>query len=564
MISTIASIYNILTTPKQYIIPEYQRNYSWTRQQWDRLWNDLISFIPHTKLNPPRDYFFGSIVRYNKNSFVPVSECWIIDGQQRITTMIILLIALRDFSSTPIPGLDNCIINHGGNVDLYNKLLPKKNDRAELNDLIKGVTCSTCGRIKKAYDFFAEKIKSLPKQISPNDIFMSLGYLKIVDIEIQNEDPQVIFETLNSTGKDLSPTDKIRNFIMMGLTQNDREKLLTDFWDKLDNAFSAIPSYEDEIDGFMWRYLVFKCKYKIKWENLYEEFRKYVSEQKQQGITIFNICDDILEYAQYYIQFLDPQKCITAEKEYFEDLLSLEQRTQYPFLLQLKENGATLTDRCEIIKLIVSYFVRRMFCGISGQGTNNLFIKLLSNIKKGNELNDFKNYFMHDATSQQRFPSDIEFENCWGTCELYRNNALYVLSKLEQKNSSYTISANKTITVEHIRPQTSYPPQWSVSVIDDAEIHHIGNLTLTANNTELGNRSFSDKKSLPKTTSNNGSFIVGYNASPYTYLMRDVLSENQWTKQEMDNRAQRFWTGVLDPKTNKILGILPKDIWPSI
>ena len=179
---------------------------------------------------------------------------------------------------------------------------------------------------------------------------------------------------------------------------------------------------------------------------------------------------------------------------------------------------------------------------------------------------DFKDYFKKDATWQQRFPSNKEFEAGWSTFELYRSNALYVLSKIEKKNSGYSIvaSGNHSITIEHIRPQTPTPPAWINSLTDDAEIHHIGNLTLTANNSELGNKSFVEKKTLPKTIANNGVVIVGYNASPYTYLMRDVLSETQWTKTEMDNRAYNLWNGITDASTGTIIGVLPKDIWPCI
>ena len=145
MISTIASVYNILTAPKQYIIPEYQRNYSWDEHQWKRLWNDLIAFVPKTKNSPVEDYFFGSIVRCPKNSFVPVSECWLIDGQQRTTTIIILLTALRDSTSTPIGGLDGCIKNMSGVGDLEKKLMPKKNDRETLHALIDGAPVSGNG-----------------------------------------------------------------------------------------------------------------------------------------------------------------------------------------------------------------------------------------------------------------------------------------------------------------------------------------------------------------------------------------------------------------------------------
>ena len=566
MISTIASIYNILTAPKQYIIPEYQRNYSWGESQWKRLWSDLISFIPKTKIVPAEEYFFGSIVRCPKNSFVPVSECWIIDGQQRTTTMIILLVALRDSMSFPIAGLDACIMNSSGVGSLAKKLLPKKNDRSELDDLINNASVSSNGRIKQAYDYFVSKIKVLPNTISANDIFSALGCLKMVDIEIQNEDPQVIFETLNSTGRDLSPTDKIRNFVMMGLTQTDREKLLTDFWDKLDVEFSTVPDYENKIDEFIWKYLIFKLRRKVKWEEMYEEFRLYIFNQKRNGKTIFDICDEILANAKYYVQFFDPAKCNTDEKEYFEDLLSLGQATQYPFLLLLREYNVSINDKCSILQLIVSYFVRRMFCGISNQGTNNLFIKLLSKIKKGSELADFKDYFKKDATWQQRFPTDKEFEVGWPRFELYRSNALYILSKIEKKNGGYSIAAsgNHNITIEHIRPQTPTPPAWATSLTDNAEIHHIGNLTLTANNSELGNKSFAEKKTLPKTVANNGVVIVGYNASPYTYLMRDVLSESQWTKTEMDNRAYKLWNGITDANSGTIIGVLPKDIWPYI
>lgn len=566
MISTIASVYNILTATKQYVIPEYQRNYSWGEAQWKRLWNDLIAFIPKTKSLPAEEYFFGSIVRCPKNSFVPVSECWLIDGQQRTTTMIILLVALRDSVTYPIAGLDACISNASGAGALSQKLLPKKNDRPEFNSLINKKTITTNGKIKQAYDFFIGKIKSLPNAIAPTDIFSAFGHLKMVDIEIQNEDPQVIFETLNSTGRDLSPTDKIRNFVMMGLTQTDREKLLEDFWDKLDVEFAGIQDYENKIDEFIWRYLIFKLRRKVKWEEMYEEFRQYVFSQKDKGKTIFDICDDILLNASYYVQFLAPQKCNTDEKEFFEDLLALGQSTQYTFLLLLNEYNVSMADKCSILQLIVSYFVRRMFCSISNQGTNNLFIKLLSKIRKGSELTDFKNYFKNEATWQQRFPADYEFEAGWPTFELYRSNALYVLRKLEEKNSGYAITAsgNQHITIEHIRPQTPTPPAWANSAIDDAEIHHIGNLTLTANNSELGNKSFADKKTLPKTMANNGIVIVGYDASPYTYLMRDVLSESKWTKTEMDARAKKLWLGVSNTATGGIIGILPKDIWPSI
>lgn len=308
MDATKGNIYAILNGNKQFLIPVYQRFYSWDIEQCQRLWNDIV----HMQKNCKHGHFVGSIVNIAEQAMpTGVQKYMIIDGQQRMTTLTLLLIALRDYSlknpedtSINARRIDSMLLkNEYENGDERYKLLLTETDREILINLIeqKPISDGICSRLLTNHKYFAEQIEK--KLLQPVEVYESIGKLQIVNITLDRtlDDAQAIFESLNSTGKELSESDLVRNYILMGLETGEQTYVYEHFWRPMELLFD----YEKQnflMDKFFRDYLTMKQSRIPKVDRIYEEFKQY--HLNCEFGSIRELCQDLLTYAKYYTNMI--------------------------------------------------------------------------------------------------------------------------------------------------------------------------------------------------------------------------------------------------------------------
>ncbi len=497
---------------KSFIIPVYQRDYAWTRINCQKLWDDLVDL----KNNSRVDHFLGTVVTIG-NGF---QEYTVIDGQQRLTTISILLIALHTFIKSKEDKteeekvlseqiLDFLINKYSPEEDKRIRLKPNKQDKEDFENLFKNRNLENVNsNIVSNYNFFYEKIKS--EIISSQEIFDSFRKLKIVLIDLVRgqDDPQLIFESLNSTGVDLTAGDLIRNYILMDLQPADQEKLYKTYW-------IYIEKLTGNIAEFIRNYLILKTKTWVKKDDVYNIFKKYSLETYSRDRE--SVLKNLLYFAEIYswLVQINNHPNSTVNKQ-LKRLNKLEFTVSHPYLLDvfndLKNNAISEEIVKEILTLIESYAFRKILVDNSTQGLNKLFITLSKEIKKEETWKeDYVNilsYIILEKTVSQRFPNNEEFENSLLTKEVYRlqaKNRNFLLESLENYQSAYPVNVDE-LTVEHIMPQT-LTKKWKNNLGDGWQethkkyLHTLGNISLTAKNTELSNNTFEEKQLIDFQTS---------------------------------------------------------------
>ena len=357
------NIYEILNGNKQFLIPVYQRYYSWESEQCVRLWNDIVDMQNKNKTG----HFVGSIVNIAEQAMpTGVQKYMIIDGQQRITTLTLLLIALRDYAikhpeDTTINAkrIDNTLLkNEYESGDERYKLLLTETDRDVLVNLIeqKPIKSKEPSRIKTNHNYFLEQIEKMI--LAPAEVYESIGKLQIVNITLDRglDDAQAIFESLNSTGKELSESDLIRNYILMGLDAEDQNYVYEHLWRPMELLFD----YEKQdfvMDRFFRDYLTMKLARIPNKDRVYEEFKLY--HLNCEFSTVRDLCQDIYDFANYYTDMVFSRSDDKSLIEIYEDIRSLKMEVVYPFLLKVHHdanNGIISIDILkEIMKLCISY-----------------------------------------------------------------------------------------------------------------------------------------------------------------------------------------------------------------
>lgn len=536
----------ILPNKKQYCIPVFQRDYAWTAEQCQKLFEDIVLAYKLDRL-----HFCGSFVYAPLQSKNHIDYFIIIDGQQRFTTLYILLKALSDSARDEAD--KEALRKYLYNEDRFNrysideksklKLKPVKTDNDQLQLLMSGkldeMDKSKEGIIYHNYMLFMELIQNFLAEDPDNSVMMihdGIDSLICADIRLdQDDDAQEIFERINSTGIKLGLPDLIRNYVLM--TDEDQERLYEEYWLKTQELLS-----KSGLDSFFLDFLNFKLDGFTKESDAYTDFKHIYT---QGNYTNESMLQEILHYAQQYHTFYHGDDQLSPEINIaLSGLRQLNQTTVYLFLFQIFDDFEEgMIDQAElgrILKLLLNYSIRRLICEIGSNSLRGLYKTLYGRVFNRTENRD--HYydsivsFLLQLTSKDAIPSDTDFVIALKERNLYRKNALckYLLSAIENQGKEKVITDN--LSIEHIMPQNkNLSTAWQRMLGDDWELvkdrylHTLGNLTLTGYNSELGDRPFAEKKELLEEA---GTHI--------TVLYSDVKDQDVWNADAIEARAKRL------------------------
>ena len=494
---------------KSFVIPVYQRDYAWTIANCQKLWDDIVFM----KLGNKQSHFLGTIVTI-ANDF---QEYLVIDGQQRLTSTSLLLLALHNFlkskkNKSPIEAslaeqvLDFLINKYSQDQGKRIRLKPNKGDKDFYEQLYDGnVNNLVDSNINTNYNYFYKQIEK--NILTSVELFHLFQKLEIVLISLDRgvDDPQLIFESLNSTGVDLNDGDLIRNYILMDLPPQSQENLYASYWVKIENCVN-------DVAEFVRVFLMFRKQENVRKTNreIYGEFRKYCEDKfaKNPEKTL----SEMLEFAQIYSYFICTSKFPDAKIGVaLHRIFKLEATICYPYMLDLfydYKKGLVGGDIVlKVLTLIESYIFRKVIVDGSTQGLNKFFLTLSKDLKKDKNWQtkyiDIFCSILINRSFTQKFPTDEEFVLALQEKEVYKyqsKNRNLLLYSLENHNSAYKIDSDD-LTIEHIMPQ-SLTPQWKSklganwSEIHRKYLHTLGNLSLTAKNAELANSDFATKQKI--------------------------------------------------------------------
>jgi uncharacterized protein with ParB-like and HNH nuclease domain/predicted transport protein len=539
---------NFLHKANQFVIPIYQRNYSWDEKQCQQLWEDILRVGSNESIPL---HFVGSIVYvHSSQSTVAVSApLLVIDGQQRLTTLTILLEALARAlgENEPLDGFsekkirNKYLSNPDENDERHYKLLLSDTDKDSLMALIRGADLpkNHSLRIKENFEFFTEKLSD--KDTSIEQVCRGIAKLMIVDIALERdqENPQLIFESMNSTGKALSEADLIRNYILMGLEPTIQSSIYIDLWRPMELEFGQ-EAYGDQFDDFMRHFLTLKTGDIPRLSEVYEAFKEYSVKFFAEDGNVRDLVSDIRKYARYFVAMALDGESNPKLKPLFDDLFkSLNYSVAYPFLMEVysdfEEGIIEEKDFIEVIKLVESYVFRRSICQIPTNSMNKTFAEFTRHIVKSDYLSSLKGHF-YQLKSYRRFPSDAEFKSVLLYRDVYNYmHRSYLLRKLENFGKKEFVSV-ENYTIEHVLPQNpNLGIEWQNELgeawksIQERYLHTIGNLTLTGYNSEYSDRPFSEKKSMK------GGFLE----SPLK-LNKVIAAQEKWNETAILERANQI------------------------
>ncbi|GAA8356266.1 DUF262 and DUF1524 domain-containing protein [Helicobacter pylori] len=537
----------------QFVIPIYQRLYSWKKEQCEQLWDDIIKIGGNDKMN---GHFIGSIL-YVRVDDTHSSPLLIIDGQQRLTTITLLLIALRNRSSEEVEILEkfsrkkveSYLINSDKDGDKKFRLILSESDKDTLLSLIdkdKRKPSEPSSKIVENFKLFEEWVSNTDKL---ETIFKGLEKLMIVWIALKKEkdDPQLIFESMNSKGIELTQTDLIRNYIVMETEIEKQEDFYNQYWRAMEEDFKQSKKQskkEDLFNKFVRHYLTIKIGKIPNEKRVYGAFKDY---RQKKGIEIEDLLKDLQKYCGYFCQIAFKKEADKDLNKALSFLVDLEKDVVYPLLLELYSdysNGVlSKQDFIPIIALIESYLVRITVRG-STNGLNKLFASFAKHIQKDEYFESLKEHFGL-LKGGQRFPNDDEFRNLFITIEFYKKfkkKTKCFLERLEKFDTKEPVDTQKC-NIEHIMPQT-LDPEWekdlgeNFKAIHEKYLHTIGNLTLTGYNSEYRNKPFKEKRDMEN----------GFKQSPLrlNQSLKDleVFGEKEIKKRANDlaDRALKIWT----------------------
>lgn len=538
---------------KQFIIPVYQRNYDWKIEHCKQLFDDLV-FV---QKSGRKTHFFGSIVS-GQNTESLQSQYLIIDGQQRLTTVSLLLLALHNLleegkitaneSSLSERIFEHYLINKFNKGSARIRLKPIKKDSDAFERLIdKNKDYIQASNITINYNYFYNRIQK--GELSPDDLFKAFQKLQIINIYLhEGDNPQLIFESLNSTGLDLSEGDKIRNYILMGITDpKEQEAYYHKYWHEIELATNY------EVSSFVRDYLSIKLQSIPTYSKVYQVFKRY--SQTIPFPDKETLLQDMLAYAKRYEILLKANSTNDDLNSIIFRLNVLEATVTRPFLmevLRLAENSEPnqdYLDENELVQIfgfIESYIFRRTICNIPTNALNKIFVSLhpeIISIDKNadNYLEKFK-YALANKARSGIFPPDEMFISAFTTRDIFflrGKNQSYIMERFENFGTRETKDIwerieKKVYSIEHIMPQT-LNDEWKKELgqnyqeIHEEWLHRMANLTLTAYNSRYSNHSFHRKK-----TMENGFAQSGLR------INLDIAKYEKWTLDEILDRNKKL------------------------
>ncbi|GAA8037817.1 DUF262 and DUF1524 domain-containing protein [Helicobacter pylori] len=490
---------------KQFVIPIYQRLYSWEKEQCKQLWDDIIKIGGDDKMD---GHFIGSIVFVHDGTYsTSHNELLIIDGQQRLTTITLLLIALRDhlndeneflqkFSCQKIQ--NRYLINSDEKDDKRFKLILSEPNRDTLFSLIdkdRRKPSEPSSKIMENFKLFEEWISKNTNKLET--IFKGLDKLMVVEISLERDkdNPQLIFESMNSKGMELAQTDLIRNYIVMETEIEKQEGFYNKYWRAMEEDFKQNKKW---FDRFVRHYLTIKTREIPNINKVYVAFKDY---RQKERIGIEDLLKDLQKYCGYFCQIVFKKEADKDLNKALGFLVDLEMDVVYPLLLELysdySDGVLSKADFIPIIALIESYICRRAVCGLGTNSLNKVFPSFTKKINKDQYLESIKVHFGY-LTEKQRFPNNDEFKDCFITIDFYKfKKNKYFFERLENFDREERVYTHE-YTIEHIMPQT-LTEEWERDLgenfqeIHDKYLHTIGNLTLTGYNSKYSNKSFQEK-----------------------------------------------------------------------
>lgn len=528
---------DIIEGTKQYVIPLFQRTYSWTNKEWDILWKDLVELC---EMDNPRTHFIGSIVNMPTVS-VPegVAKYLLIDGQQRLTTIFILLTLLRNKARENQNNRFADEINNTLLVNQYKdgldhfKLMPTQVDRLTYQNLINGNPNEEENQITRAYTFFEKKLKQV--ELEPEKLKKVItSYFSVVSIVLDADDnPYLVFESLNAKGRPLTQADLIRNYFFMRIHINQQEDVYKSYWLPMQTALN------DDLTEFIRHYLM-KDGNIIKQSDVYYALKDSVST-----MNAIEYLKELKKYSTYYQKLKYPEFEKEPELEkMFRRLNRIEVTTAYPLLLNFynlfAEGSIDKDGFIAILKTLENYLIRRFVCSIPTNQLNKIFPTIYPLIQSKHSDNIIEGFKI--ILQSKGYPKDNEFFLRFRETKFYGGGDRVVKTKLilETMESSFNHKEAvpfDNLTVEHVMPQT-LSEWWQNHLGEDWDethdlyLHTIGNLTLTAYNTELSNDDFPTKKQK-------------LNES-HLEINKYFTDISEWTRKEIENRAENLAKKALD------------------
>ena len=536
---------------KQFIIPAFQRDYSWTSEQCQQMWNDIMRAG-----STDGDHFIGSFVYVAGNTAAVFSSWLVVDGQQRLTTLTLLLIALRDhirvidwIGQEPTPAQIDAyfLINEHESGDRRYKVALRRHDDATLRALVDGKNPleieNRSELVVEAYRYFRKQLNS--PEADPGQVYRGVGRLNIVDVTLHRpiDDPQRVFESLNSTGVDLTQSDLIRNYLLMGLPEPEQTRMYDDYWSKIEALFRAVGSSPDT---FLRDYTALSqsTSTQARADRIYAEFRDFW--QRSDAEALAGLLEDLVRFARYFAFFLQPDridsKPLATAMRQLRSLGSAHAMLVMRLYYLYDERALAHDDFIRALDLISSYLVRRSVLGMQTRGYWAVFARIAHSITDEDPLGSFQ---VALARQSYRFPADDDFVSALQESDLYRLRICWhILSQLENAGQDEPSPVSE-YSIEHIMPQNiDNVPEWQDMLgknweeVHQTWLHRLGNLTLTAYNGRYSNRPFEKKKALKG----------GFEQSAVR-LNEHVRQQAEWAALEMKERGS-------------VLAHRALDIWP--
>ena len=555
------SLSQILDGQTQYVIPLFQRPYSWQLTHWRTLWSDIIETYQSEQSS---GHFLGSIV--SKTLTAPpggVSRQVVIDGQQRLTTLSIAIVALRDRLSKDDPDhfdrISNLyLMNQYARDEQRHKVLPSQADQAAFFAIVSSTASSDTGigqsQMRNAYEFFFDSInESVEDDEQPVDLHRLentiLGRLKLVSIDLNNDDNEYrIFESLNYKGAPLSQADLLRNYFFMRIPAEQADEVFRNVWHPMQDT---LPDQNALAEFFRYQVMADHRRF-VSAKDIYQAWREDL--QRVPDSQLVDKLRELSTFAMYFNRIIEPSnEPDAAVREWLERLSRWGGQTVYPFVLWLFEEAARREldseTVAEVLGIIESYRVRRMLCGIQTTGENRFFAELVGRVAGGRDLVADTRQVLSRTTYRRRWPTDEEL------IEELPQYHLYSVSRSEQRNMilesferdyghKEQVDMND-LQVEHVMPRV-LTDEWRKALGTDADtlherlLHTPGNLTLTGYNPELSNRPFQEKRALL--------------AESNIAMNKEIAEEIEWGEEQIRARAERLaeraieiWPGPARP-----------------
>ncbi|WP_182172633.1 GmrSD restriction endonuclease domain-containing protein [Flaviflexus equikiangi] len=551
MKGNVKDIYTVFDgTDKELIIPVYQRNYDWGEKQCERLFDDLVDVV---KKDRPK-HFFGAVVGKPETGFSWV----VIDGQQRLTTTSLLMLALSNSLSRGIVEADdpelsakirrNYLEGSGSFISKESKikLKPVKHDLEAYRALLADEEPVEKSSVTINYRYFMQRIAE--RELTGDELWDAIRRLEAMILDLEaHDDPQRIFESLNSTGKELKESDKIRNLVLMGMPSKEQDHLYEHFWNRMEH------NVHFDTDSFVRLFLVSKTRKTPRLDTVYEAFKEYL---ELSDMPVSDLLDSMRSFSEYFRDLNSATTGIARADARLRRYNLLRHEVTMPALMPLlgdfRAGQISADDFADTIELVDAYLFRRLVVGVPSNALNKIFATLYSDARRlrteGAKIADVIAYLLlRRADTSGRFPTDEEFREAFSTRSFFSftaNNRRYLFECLENTWSKdnraiATALERGDLSIEHIMPQT-LTKDWREELRPDPErvhqtwLHRIGNLTVTGYNSEYSNASFTAKKTVE----------AGFDSSPYR-LNEYIKQTSTWTEADIRHRNEALTSVAL-------------------